>query len=85
MIHRLAFHSARQDALLQAFRSPPPQNETTDTGSVDRYQREQAYDRTHIARDDRAFANRLLHRLTEKRALPKQGCPSSSGAAPKSA
>jgi hypothetical protein len=52
--------------LLQAHRSPPPQNETTDTGQVDRYQRQQAYDGTHIVRDDRAFTNRLLHRLTKK-------------------
>ena len=63
----------RQDALLQAHRSPPPQNKTTDTSQVDRYQREQAYDGTQMVCDDRAFAYRLVHRLTQRRALPKQG------------
>ena len=57
---------ARQDALLQTHRSPPPQNKTTDTGQVDRYQRKQAYDCAHVLRDDRSFAYRLFHRLTQK-------------------
>jgi hypothetical protein len=47
-------------------RSPPPQSETTDTGQGDRYQREQAYDGTHIVWDNRSFAYRLFHRLTKK-------------------
>jgi hypothetical protein len=64
---------ARQGALLQTHRSPPPQNKTTDTGQVDRYQREQAYDGTQMVCDDRAFAYRLVHRLTQRRALRKQG------------
>ena len=62
-----------QDAPLPGRRSPPPQNETTDTGQVDRYQREQAYDGTQMVCDDRAFAYRLVHRLTQRRALRKQG------------
>ena len=60
-------------AFVQAHRSPPPQNETTDTGQVDRYQREHAYDGTQMVRDARAFAYRLVHRVTQRRALPKQG------------
>ena len=55
---------ARQDALLQTHRSPPPQNKTTDTGQVDRYQREQAYDGTQMVGDARALAYRLVHRVT---------------------
>ena len=55
---------ARQDALLQTHRSPPPQNKTTDTGQVDRYQREQAYDGTQMVCDARALAYRLVHRVT---------------------
>ena len=56
----------RQNALLQAHRSPPPQNKTTDTGQVDRYQREQAYDGTQMVCDARALAYRLVHRVTQK-------------------
>src|SRR4051794_31359596 len=63
----------RQDAHLQAHRSPPPQNKTTDTSQVDRYQCEQAYDGTQMVCDARALAYRLVHRLTQRRALPKQG------------
>ena len=63
----------RQNAHLQAHRSPPPQNKTTDTGQVDRYQREQAYDGTQMVCDARALAYRLVHRVTQRRALPKQG------------
>ena len=47
-------------------RSPPPQNEATDTGQVDRYQREQAYDGTQMVCDDRASAYRLVHRLPKE-------------------
>src|SRR4051812_39579599 len=36
---------------VKVHRSPPPQNETPDTGQVDRYQREQAYDGTQMVRD----------------------------------
>ena len=53
-------------AFVQAHRSPPPQNETTDTGQVDRYQREQAYDGTQMVCDARALAYRLVHRVTQK-------------------
>src|SRR6476660_5388917 len=47
-------------------RSPPPQNEATATGQVDRYQREQAYDGTQMVCDDRASAYRLVHRLPKE-------------------
>src|SRR4029077_2015078 len=62
-----------ENAPLPGRRAPPPQNETTDTGQVDRYQREQAYDGTQMVCDDRALAYRLVHRVIQRRALPKQG------------
>ena len=59
-----------------------PQNETTDTGQVDRYQREHAYDGTQMVRDARAFAYRLVHLDPKKSpaeaglksAIDRQGC-----------
>jgi hypothetical protein len=51
---------------LTPHRSPPPQNETTDTGQIDGYQREQAYDGTQMVCDARALAYRMVHRVTQK-------------------
>ena len=64
---------ARQDALLQTHRSPPPQNKTTDTGQVDRYQREQAYDGTQMVCDGSRFGLQAGSSRDLKRALRKQG------------
>ena len=62
-----------EDASLPGRRSPPPQNETTDTGQVDRYQREQAYDGTQMVCDDRALAYRLVHRVIQKEPCRSRG------------
>ena len=56
----------RQDALLQAHRSPPPQNKTTDKGEVDRYTSVNKIYGTQMVCDARALAYRLVHRVTQK-------------------
>jgi hypothetical protein len=53
--------------------SPPAKKEIANPGQVDPKQGDEGYQGTKVVRDNGAFAYRLVHRLSQRRALPKQG------------
>jgi hypothetical protein len=53
--------------------TPPAEKELAYPRQIDRKQGAQGYQRTQVVCDNGASANRLVHRLIQRRALPKQG------------
>jgi hypothetical protein len=51
----------------------PPAAATFAVSQIDRKQGAQGDQRTQVVCDNGASANRLVHRLIQRRALPKQG------------
>ena len=52
--------------------SPPAKKEIANPGQVDPKQGDEGYQGTKVVRDNGAFAYRLVHRLSQRSALPKQ-------------
>jgi len=67
------FLARSQDRLRWAVSSPPAEKELAHPRQIDRKQGAQGYQRTQVVGDNGASANRLVHRLIQRRALPKQG------------